>query len=242
MVNNGGENGIQLGGPIDIDIDLGGAAHLTRTEDSALVHGLIPSTEIGGNNVVNWTVVENSTLRLGIPSHLYTAILLKRRTNEVFRADVSIKVEVSGFSFRDIQDGLINSEDDSVIFNPQAPPQWPDGRPRDDKVHKLETISLSSLFSDVLTPVYLDWDNTQTDDAMERQIAEDFGRSSNPKDSNSVSWFINLWDMTSKVEERVPLPKTLQEKDLEKYFSWTSESLVGSWPCSMSSSLLTLTE
>lgn len=240
MVNNGVEIGIQLGGPIDIGI---GAAHLTRTGNSAVVHGLIRSTGIGGNNVVNWTVVENSTLRLGIPSHLHTAILLKRSTNEVFRADISIKAEVSGFSFRDIQDGLIDSEDDPVIFNPQAPPQWPDGRLRDDKVHKLETINLSSLFSaDVLTPVYLDWDNTQTDDAMERKIAEDFGRSSNLEDSNSVSWFINLWDMTSDVKKGVTLPRTLQEKDLEEYFSWTSESLVGSWSCFMSSSLLTLAE
>ncbi|KAH6960250.1 hypothetical protein DER45DRAFT_155111 [Fusarium avenaceum] len=224
MVNNGGEIGIQLGGPIDIDIDLG-VAHLTRTENSAVVHGLIRSTGIG-DNVVNWTVVENSTLQSGIPSNLRTGILLKRSTNEVFRADISIKAEVSGFSFRDIQDGRMDSEDDPVIFDPQAPPQWPDGRLRDDKVHKLETINLSSLLSaDVLTPVEPDWENNQADDAMERKIAKDFGQSSDVEDSNSVSWFINLWDTSFNVEERVTLPSTLQKKDLEKYFSWTSESL-----------------
>jgi hypothetical protein len=184
------------------------------------------STGIDGNNAVTWTVVEYSALRTGIPPRLRTVILLKRSTDELFRADINIKAEVSGFSFRDIQDGLMDSEDDPVIFNPRARPQWPDGL-RNHNANNLDAIDLSSLFSvDVSTSVDLDWDNLQADDTMKRKIVKDFGQSSDPEDSKSVSWFINLWDTSSNVEERVSLPNALLKGDLEKYFSWISESLV----------------
>jgi hypothetical protein len=91
----------------------------------------------------------------------------------------------------------------------------------------LDVIDLSSLFSvDMSTSVDLDWDNLQADDTMKRKIVKDFGQSSDPEDSKSVSWFINLWDTSSNVEERVSLPNALLKGDLEKYFSWISESLV----------------
>ncbi|KAH7256109.1 hypothetical protein BKA59DRAFT_521327 [Fusarium tricinctum] len=232
-VNSGAEIGISAGRDNGIGV---GAGYQTTTfsriksfivlhRSIDVLHGSMYSTGINGNNAVTWTVVEYSALRTGIPPRLRTAILLKRSTDELFRADINIKAEVSGFSFRDIQDGLMDSEDDPVIFNPRACPQWPDGL-RNHNANNLDAIDLSSLFSvDVSTSVDLDWDNLQADDTMKRKIAKDFGQSSDPEDSKSVSWFINLWDTSSNVEERVSLPNALLKGDLEKYFSWISESL-----------------
>ncbi|KAM0342383.1 hypothetical protein ACHAPU_009570 [Fusarium lateritium] len=99
----------------------------------------------GSFNAVTWTMMENATARTGIPSYLQTAILLQRRTDEMFHAVITIEADVSGFSFRDFSEDILGDrEDDPVVFNPRAPPQWPDAMGTLD-LRNLGLVDLSSL-------------------------------------------------------------------------------------------------
>ncbi|RBQ78494.1 hypothetical protein FVER14953_07680 [Fusarium verticillioides] len=100
---------------------------------------------LGQSNVANWSIMEDPTLKVGVPPYLQTAILVLRRADDIFKANVNVKADVSGFSFRNLQDGLLDSEDDPVIFDPSAGPLIPNELTGLD-LHDLGSVDLSQLY------------------------------------------------------------------------------------------------
>ncbi|KAL9572304.1 hypothetical protein ACKAV7_003505 [Fusarium commune] len=125
---------------------------------------------VGLPNIVNWTIMEDPVMKTGVPPYLQTAILLERRTDEVFKADINVKADVSGFSFRNLQDGLLESEDDPVIFDPGASPLIPSDLAGEKTVDtKPVEYKVESWFIDL-------WDNGQVADArpkLDRPLVRD---------------------------------------------------------------------
>ncbi|RBR14178.1 hypothetical protein FVER53590_07680 [Fusarium verticillioides] len=174
---------------------------------------------LGQSNVANWSIMEDPTLKVGVPPYLQTAILVLRRADEIFKANVNVKADVSGFSFRNLQDGLLDSEDDPVIFDPGAGPLIPNELTGLD-LHDLGSVDLSQLYK--LRHVI---DN---DDIMPRitigQTFRDLFPKDRVNDDKAESWFIDLWDNNTAADARNVLPKSLDRDELAKYFSWISET------------------
>ncbi|KAF5660677.1 hypothetical protein FHETE_8840 [Fusarium heterosporum] len=214
-------------------VDFGGPGRTTQwqSNDSAKLQAIksfkpkAGSSDIAGQiNTVTWTMLENTTVRSGLPPYLKTAILLQRRTDEKFLATISIETDVSGFSFRDFQGDILGDRvDDPVFFDPRAPPQWYDGPL---ELNNLGSIDLSSLSRWVdSADMDQEWNNVQADDAIESETVIELVSPNDAVDSKSKSWSIDLWDTNITMESRTDLPSILKRKDLEKYFSWISESL-----------------
>ncbi|KAF4422222.1 hypothetical protein FACUT_10699 [Fusarium acutatum] len=175
-------------------------------------------------SVANWTIVEDPHMKEGVPPYLQTAILLERTTDEIFKADININADVSGFSFRNLKDGLLESEDDPVIFDPGASPLIPNylaGQNLDD----LGSIDLSQLY--VLESFRFDPDTRER--ITIGQTIKDLFSEERPAVVKSVKYeveasFIDLWDDKFSAVDRHKLDTPLGHEDLKKYFSWISET------------------
>ncbi|KAI7760892.1 hypothetical protein LZL87_008104 [Fusarium oxysporum] len=165
---------------------------------------------VGLPNIVNWTIMEDPVMKAGVPPYLQTAILLERRTDEVFKADINVKADVSGFSFRNLQDGLLESEDDPVIFDPGASPLIPSD---------LAGVNLDDLGSVDLSRLCGVQDTVHIDDIPQRRT---IGQA--PVEYKVESWFIDLWDNGQVADARPKLDRPLVRDDLNEYFSWISET------------------
>ncbi|KAG8670558.1 hypothetical protein FPOAC1_009980 [Fusarium poae] len=222
------EAGIHTGTVIDAGIGgdanmgLGWEATIVIEKSSAVVvtgHQFLKGRSIGDSNAVSWTIMENQMVKAGVPPYLQTAILLKRKTNEIFKANINVKTDVSGFSFRSLQDGILESEDDPVIFDPTANPLMPT-EVRDVDLHNLGSVDLSQF--------YRLRDFIDNEDIPRRgnigQTVRDLFPKDEKVDEKSESWFIDLWDNNTAADEREILPKTIDRDHLEKYFSWISET------------------
>jgi hypothetical protein len=200
-------------------VETGGNVLTERT--SSIV--LTGSTSLKGNaldrpNVVNWTITEDPILKTGVPPYLQTAIVLLRRTDEIFKANVNVKADVSGFSFRNLQDGLLEFEDDPVIFDPGANPLIPSELAGLD-MHELGSVNLSQLYK---VRYILDPEDMAHRETI-GQTVRDLFQKGRVKDDKAESWFIDLWDKNTAANARNVLPKSLDRDDLAKYFSWISE-------------------
>ncbi|RKL33557.1 hypothetical protein BFJ72_g10073 [Fusarium proliferatum] len=120
-------------------LDIGGNMLAQRTSNVVLT-GYRSALE----NALNWTINEDPILKTGVPPYLQTAILLLRSSDGIFKANVNVKADVSGYSFRNLQDGLLESEDDPVIFDPGAYPVTPNDLAGLDS-HHLGSVDLSQL-------------------------------------------------------------------------------------------------
>ncbi|KAF4945028.1 hypothetical protein FGADI_12287 [Fusarium gaditjirri] len=176
-------------------------------------------------NVANWTIMEDPFMKQGIPPYVQTAILLERTTDEIFKADLNVNTDVSGFSFRNLQDGLLDSEDDPVIFDPSASPLIPDelaGVLLDD----LGSVDVSGLWR-VKNAVHI------PDIPQRTTIAQAFKEFFSEKKTTEVkpvrykveSWFVDLWNKGQVADSRPKLDRPLVRDDLNEYFSWISESV-----------------
>ncbi|KAG4253179.1 hypothetical protein FPRO03_07139 [Fusarium proliferatum] len=175
-------------------------------------------------NVANWTIVEDPISKDGVLPFLQTAILLERTTEEIFKANINISVDVAGFSLRGLQDGLLESEDDPASFDPGASPLIPE-RLAGQNLDDLGSIDLSQLC--VLGSIYPDpylWKRKTMG-----QTIKDIVSDGKPREGKSVNYevkasFIDLWDDKFSAADRHKLDTPLGRKDLNKYFSWISES------------------
>ncbi|KAH7178822.1 hypothetical protein DER46DRAFT_622367 [Fusarium sp. MPI-SDFR-AT-0072] len=179
---------------------------------------------VGLPNIVNWTIMEDPVIKAGVPPYLQTAILLERRTDEVFKADINVKADVSGFSFRNLQDGLLESEDDPVIFDPGASPLIPSD---------LAGVNLDDLGSVDLSRLCGVQDTVHIDDIPQRRtigqavkelFSEEKTVDTKPVGYKVESWFIDLWDNGQVADARPKLDRPLVRDDLNEYFSWISET------------------
>ncbi|KAF7550313.1 hypothetical protein G7Z17_g5798 [Cylindrodendrum hubeiense] len=193
---------------------------ISETRHSATIVGSTRSgQDWGADDGVTWTIIENSTLRSGVPSRFRAAILLKRRGHESFSADINIETDVSGFSFRGLQDSLLENEDDPIIFDPGAPPMWANESPVD--LQQLGSVDLSSFFDIAIlespTVEYI-----QRNEAREREVRQEveklieLGQGTVEEESHSESWFVDLWGAKSSGDTWESLPQSLSEKDLNK--------------------------
>ncbi|KAM0240801.1 hypothetical protein ACHAP5_007836 [Fusarium lateritium] len=215
-------NGAGIGVDTGAGLGLNGERTIAVERSSSVVligQKSLKGTSVDQPNVVNWTIMEDTITKAGVPPYLQTAILLERGTDNIFKANISVKADVSGFSFRNLDDGLLEREDDPVIFDPGADPLIPDelvGVNRDD----LGLVDLSQLYR-----VKHVIDN---DDIPRRGTIDQAVRDLSPKekqvDDKSESWFIDLWDNNTAADARTALPKSLERDELKKYFSWMSES------------------
>ncbi|KAF5005110.1 hypothetical protein FDECE_8430 [Fusarium decemcellulare] len=225
--------------PAEVDVQIGAfgafgadftAEHsvATKRSDAAIIVGFkhLGNRDWGNDDTATWKLTESPTLRLGVPPYMRTAILVKRSTQDVFTAEIKIKVDVSGFSFRSLQDDLLEGDDDSIIFNPSSTPQ------RSSLLCKVDLDNLSSedlsLLQDVGMPT--PWtDKVQPDETEQNEMREEIESlipESRIEESISQSWFIDLWDTSSDPDKKESLPQSLEQKDLEKYFSWIKENPV----------------
>ncbi|KAM0283654.1 hypothetical protein ACHAO9_009582 [Fusarium lateritium] len=163
--------------------------------------------------------MENSIAKGGVPQYLQTAILLERGTNEIFKANINVKADASGFSFRNLQDGLLESEDDPVIFDPGADPFIPNELTGVNR-NNLGLVDLSQLYR---VNHVIDNDDIPRHGPIDQAVREPFSKE-RTVDDKSESWFVDLWDNNIAADERTALPKSLEREELAKYFSWISET------------------
>ncbi|KAF9772365.1 hypothetical protein IL306_009944 [Fusarium sp. DS 682] len=166
--------------------------------------------------MASWGIREDPIIKSGVPAYLQTAILLQRRTDEIFKANIYVKPEVSGFSFRSLQDGLIESEDDPIIFDPSAYPLCP---------RELTNPNLDELGSIDLSTLHRVWHVMDEDDIPQpetiRQTVRELFPARQTVDNKSKSWYVDLWDANYAADA---LPESLGQEDLAKYFSWISDT------------------
>ncbi|CEI70518.1 unnamed protein product [Fusarium venenatum] len=183
----------------------------------------VKSKSVGEPNVVNWNIVEDPIVKAGVPPYLQTAILLERSTDKIFKANINVKADLSGFSFRNLQDGILESEDDPVIFDPSAYPLMP-SELRDVDIHSLGSIDLSQLYR---VRNVIDNEDITRRGTIRQAVRDIFSKDETldeKVDEKSESWFIDLWDNNTAVDARNVLPKKLDRDHLAEYFSWISET------------------
>ncbi|KAF5630230.1 uncharacterized protein FTJAE_8255 [Fusarium tjaetaba] len=204
----------------DLGLGAGGNVLVERTSRVVLSgYKSIKGNAIDQPNVVNWTIMEDPNLKVGVPPYLQTAILLLRGSDEIFKANVNVKADFSGFSFRNMQDGFLGSEDDPVIFDPGAYPLLPyelGGL----GIHDLGSVDLSQLYK---IRTVIDADDIPRWGPIGQTIRDLFQKDQ-AKDDKAESWFIDLWDSNTAVDARNVLPKSIDREELAKYFSWMSEA------------------
>ncbi|PNP81520.1 hypothetical protein FNYG_05195 [Fusarium nygamai] len=178
----------------------------------------------GGPNIVNWTIMEDPVVKAGVPEYLQTAILLERKTDEIFKADFKIKADVSGFSFRNLQDGLLESEDDPVIFVPGASPLISDDLGGLNS-NKLGSVDLAKFFRMQNTTFFDDIPRRRTiGQAVKDLFLEERTEKVKPAEYTVESWFVDLWDNSQAEGAQPKLYRPLGRGDLEEHFSWISET------------------
>ncbi|KAH7485915.1 hypothetical protein FOMA001_g5698 [Fusarium oxysporum f. sp. matthiolae] len=193
-----------------LGLEFGRNVLVERTSSVVLTgYKSLKANAVGLPNVVNWTIMEDPIIKAGVPPYLQTAILLLRRTDEVFKANVNVKADISGFSFRNLQDGLLESEDDPVIFDPGAYPLIP---------NELVGLDLHDLGSIDLFQLYKVRNVIDNDDIPHRgtigQTVRDLFQKDKAVDDKSESWFIDLWDSNTAGDARNVLPKSLDRGEL----------------------------
>ncbi|KAF5609026.1 Mg2+ transporter like zinc transport [Fusarium pseudoanthophilum] len=197
-----------------------------QTSSSVLLTGYkSPKGKVeGGSNVVNWTIMEDLVVKAGVPAYLQTAILLERKTDEIFKADFKIKADVSGFSFRNLQDGLLESEDDPVIFDPGASPLIPDGLEGLD-LNELGSVGLAQFCTMENTTFFDDIPRRRTiGQAVKDLFSEERTEKVKPAEYTVESWFVDLWDNGQAEDAQPRLYGPLGRDDLEEHFAWSSET------------------
>lgn len=218
-----------LGATIDTGFGLDFAQKVSVQRSSRVV--LTGSKSLKGKaegrpNVVNWTITEDPFIKAGVPSYLQTAILLERRTDEIFRAEIKVKADASGFSFRNLQDSLSEGEYDPVIFDPGASPLIP---------HDLRGLDLDELGSVDLSQLYKVQNAANFDDIPRRRtigqavkdlFSEEKAVDVKPAEYKVESWFVDLWDNGQVPGAGPKLDRPLGRSDLEEHFSWISETPV----------------
>ncbi|CVK96728.1 uncharacterized protein FMAN_11058 [Fusarium mangiferae] len=174
-------------------------------------------------NVANWTIKEDPIMKEGVPSYLQTAILLERTTDKTFEAKIKVETDVSGLSFRNLQDGLLE-KDDLVIFDPGASPLVPNdlaGQNLDDlgsiEISRLYRLGSMNLYPDILEREPMD------------QTIKDLLSEGNPAEGKPVEYevkasVIDLWSDKSPKVGSHELNMPLRREDLNKYFPWISET------------------
>ncbi|KAF4501944.1 Mg2+ transporter, -like Zinc transport [Fusarium agapanthi] len=79
-----------------LGLEVGGSVLVKRTSSVVLTgYKSMKGNAVYQPNVVNWIITENSIHKVGVPPYLQTAILLERRTDEIFKANVNVKAELS---------------------------------------------------------------------------------------------------------------------------------------------------
>lgn len=212
--------GIEMMGAIGVEL---GADILARRSSTVVItaYKSFKGNAVDQPNVVRWTIAEDPILKVGVPQYLQTAILLSRSSDEIFKANVNVKADVSGFSFRNLQDGLLESEDDPVIFDPGALPVIPNEIAGQD-LHHLGSVDLSRLFK---VQYVINDDEIPIRETVDQTVRDLFQKDKAVEDK-SESWFIDLWDNNTAADTRNVLPKSLDRSELAKYFSWISETPV----------------
>lgn len=123
------------GGALGISASAGVQYDLKQSfeeKDETQLNGMIYRTDLpqmGKKDTAEWVIIENAGTEKGIPSHLRTATLVKRRTldaeSKLFQATVEIKASLDFKSkIREWMDNFKGrkSKDDPIIFNPKLPP------------------------------------------------------------------------------------------------------------------------
>jgi hypothetical protein len=112
-----------------------------ETSDATTVHGSIDlkGRTHGKSNGASWTLIQNQTLRNGIPAHFRAAVLLKRFDDEEFQSTFEIKSDVDTVSKLKRLFGK-TPPDDPILYDPSLPPT-------SDKfdVNNLDAVNLQSL-------------------------------------------------------------------------------------------------
>ncbi|KLO92447.1 Uncharacterized protein LW93_12021 [Fusarium fujikuroi] len=202
---------------------VGGNVFVERTSRVVLTgHEILNA--FGQPYAAYWTIVEDPITKQGVPPQLRTAILLERTTDDVFRADINVKTDVSGFSFRNLQDGLLESEDDPVIFDPSASPLIPNdlaGHDLDD-LGSIEISRLSRLGSMNLYPEILE--REAMDQTIKDLLSEGKPAEGKPVEYEVKASVIDLWSDKSPEVGSHEINMPLRREDLNKYFPWISET------------------
>ncbi|KAH7254300.1 uncharacterized protein BKA55DRAFT_593866 [Fusarium redolens] len=220
----GASGGVGIGD--GLGLDFGRTISVQRSSSVVLTgYKSLIGKVVGRPNAVTWTIMEDPVLKAGVPPYLQTAILLERRTDEIFKANINVKADASGFSFQNLQDGLMGSEDDPVIFDPGASPLIPDELASLD-LHDLGSVDLSEFFR---VRHVIDNDDILRRGTINQTVRELFSKDK-AVDDKSESWVINLWDNNTAADARNVLPKSLDRDELAKYFSWISETHNGDDP------------
>ncbi|KAK0610001.1 hypothetical protein B0T17DRAFT_512309 [Bombardia bombarda] len=107
---------------------LSGGVNWSRTVERGLDNAttVIGSIDLRGrnfgkSNCASWTLMENNDTKTGVPMSMTAAILLKRRTEEIFRCDFTMKVKAD---WRSNLETLFGSTplDDPILFDPTLDP------------------------------------------------------------------------------------------------------------------------
>lgn len=130
----GGALGLQIGAELK-------AEHTVRREssDTTLVKGSInhKGRHWGPKNSVSWTLLENSTAKTGVVSHIQAAVRLRRQHMEHFKAIVTIRIKADVMT--NIGSYFRTDKDDEVFYNPERQP------PSTDRLEKYDVNNLGAF-------------------------------------------------------------------------------------------------
>ncbi|KAI6080725.1 hypothetical protein F4821DRAFT_48906 [Hypoxylon rubiginosum] len=108
--------------------DLGGdlmweKAISRETNDATTIVGSVDlvGRNFGASNAASWTLMENKTVKTGVPAHLRTAILLSRQNEDEFFSTFKIIAEVDLVS-RFTQLFGSTPKDDPILYDPALSP------------------------------------------------------------------------------------------------------------------------
>ncbi|KAI9369934.1 hypothetical protein BJX61DRAFT_545136 [Aspergillus egyptiacus] len=120
----GGEAAIGAGSFLTI----GGAARYERSVSHEITHACMVAGSIdlrgrnyGKANCASWTLIENPASKEGVPASMQTAILLRRRHEEVFQGHMTVKARADWRTELEWLVGRTN-RDDPILFDPILEP------------------------------------------------------------------------------------------------------------------------
>jgi len=125
-VTKGGE--AKAGGNV-MGAELGGTwkwekAVTQQTHDATAILGFIDlkGRSYGASNAVSWTLLQNESMQTGVPSHVRTAVLLKRADDGEFSSTFKIKAKVDLVSAMGRLLSGATPDDDPILYDPSLPP------------------------------------------------------------------------------------------------------------------------
>ncbi|KAL2842897.1 hypothetical protein BJY01DRAFT_235833 [Aspergillus pseudoustus] len=131
---------------VSAGITYGWSKSISRTTTNhTRIKGMKICDEYGDAFGVKWTLEENPASKMGVPTYVRTAVLLERKEEVKFEAEVKIEYEIDRKTWKERFFGA-KDRNDPILYNPAKPPSCSKKLRSHFDADNLASLSLDDLF------------------------------------------------------------------------------------------------